>query len=420
MAHFVWFMCMLALVVSLLRRGRLWTPGILRDPFSLIGGLAAGAGELGAAALAPAVDIGATAALGAIPEIAAIPEFASAAALPSLAAATSVAADFAPAASLTEGVPALAAAPETLASAGFAPSTLQGLSAAIPSTTLPPVDVSAGAAPISPTPVAPVPAPPSLQLASLDTGTISDTGAPALAATTSADTGLPASTATATTGTAGSDLSPVTGDYSGVAKDFASTTTGSQGLLSKLGLGGLEKFASENKGLFQIAGLAMPLLQNLFGGQPKLPQLNVSNQAADQAAAQAAQEANIGQGLQTASQTGTLPPGYQAAIDNAQQAAAAKIRSNYASLGLSGSSSEAEDIANSNLQIQAQAAPILQQLMSQGLSATQAGISGLTGAGQLALSQAQLQLQMDQELQDALKNLSTNLILATLPSKIGA
>lgn len=298
---------------------------------------------------------------------------------------------------------------------------LTGTTSGIPTATLNPIDITAAAP--APTPVAPVVAPPAElgsalgttsglgtdQLASL--GTVSD-AAPAT-------TGLAADTGgTATGAISGSSGFPV--DAAGGSDGTVGGTSGGSSLLSKVGLGGVENFFKDNKGLIGGLGAVLPLVQSLFSSTPKLPQLNVSTAAADQAAAAAGQEAAVGGALQGASLSGSLPPGAQGIIDQAKASAAAKIKSNYASQGLSGSSSEAEDIAASNVNVEGQAIPILNQLMQQGIQATGAGIGGLTGAGGLALQQAEFQLKMDDELQQALKELSTNLVLATLPSKLAA
>ena len=74
--------------------------------------------------------------------------------------------------------------------------------------------------------------------------------------------------------------------------------------------------------------------------------------------------------LQSYLQTGTLPPGLQAGIDQQVQSAIATIKSRYASMGMSGSSAEQQDIANAQAQGQAAAAQQAEQLLSTGINET--------------------------------------------------
>jgi hypothetical protein len=73
-----------------------------------------------------------------------------------------------------------------------------------------------------------------------------------------------------------------------------------------------------------------------------------------------------------------LPPEAQAQLDQAQNAAVQQIRSKYAQMGLSGSSMEAQAQAGVNEAMASQGYSIMQQLMSQGLSAAQAANAALT------------------------------------------
>lgn len=85
---------------------------------------------------------------------------------------------------------------------------------------------------------------------------------------------------------------------------------------------------------FQVAGagaLALPLLM----GQGTPPGLNTLK-------GEAALEAQRGNEMANALRTGQLPPGAQSAIDNAMQAAKATTRSNFANLGISGSTQESQ------------------------------------------------------------------------------
>lgn len=85
-------------------------------------------------------------------------------------------------------------------------------------------------------------------------------------------------------------------------------------------------------------------------------------------------EANQLQGLGLQNEqylaSGTLPPGVQGGIDQATQAAIAAIKSKYASMGMSGSSAEQQDIANAEMTAKTQGANIAMNLLNQGVSET--------------------------------------------------
>ena len=65
--------------------------------------------------------------------------------------------------------------------------------------------------------------------------------------------------------------------------------------------------------------------------------------------------------------SGQLPPGFQASMDQAKQAAKAQVRSKYASMGMSGSTAEAQDIANVDVNAVAAQAQAAAQLLQSGI-----------------------------------------------------
>lgn len=67
---------------------------------------------------------------------------------------------------------------------------------------------------------------------------------------------------------------------------------------------------------------------------------------------------------------GQLPGGAEAGIQQALQAAQAQIRSTYASMGLTGSTMESQDLANASTQAEAQRFSIGQQMAQTGLAAS--------------------------------------------------
>lgn len=115
---------------------------------------------------------------------------------------------------------------------------------------------------------------------------------------------------------------------------------------------------------------------------------------------QAGQLANQGGQLQSYLQTGTLPPGVQGSIDQASQSAKAAIRSQYASMGLSGSSAEQQALANVDTTSASQGASLALNLLNEGVNETQL-------SSQLYQQIMSTTLQQDQNLQNAVSNFAT-------------
>jgi hypothetical protein len=122
------------------------------------------------------------------------------------------------------------------------------------------------------------------------------------------------------------------------------------------------------------------------------------NQAAPQTSAlQGLQntDTNLANTLTTAGTSGNLLPGQEATLDNQLQQNITQIRSQYASMGLSGSSSEQQAIAQAQQASAAQRTSLMTQLIQ----------TGLTASGQadsVTQQLAQSQLNQDQQLQNAL------------------
>jgi hypothetical protein len=116
-------------------------------------------------------------------------------------------------------------------------------------------------------------------------------------------------------------------------------------------------------GLLRTALAATPLALDLLRGNQQYKGENQLEQSAAQLSAQGSQ-------LQNYLQTGTLPPGAQASINQAVAASQAAIRSQYASLGLSDSSAEAQDLAYAQTQGATQALNYAQSLLGTGISET--------------------------------------------------
>jgi hypothetical protein len=131
---------------------------------------------------------------------------------------------------------------------------------------------------------------------------------------------------------------------------------GGGGLLSKIG-----GFAANNPGAVASAGILG--LEALKQNQP-LPEQAQLNTIGAQTAAE-------GNQLASYVSSGTLPPGAQESINLATTAAKSQVRSTAAQLGLSGSTWEADRMAQVDQQASAQGEQIAQQLLQQGANYTQ-------------------------------------------------
>lgn len=139
---------------------------------------------------------------------------------------------------------------------------------------------------------------------------------------------------------------------------------GGGGFLDSLGTGAINSITKNPLGIgLAGAGLGYSMLQgNKLTGNVQ----NVTN-AANQEAGQGAQ-------LQQYLQNGTLPPGMQAAVDNATKAAKARIISGYASRGQNAdpaqNSALAQELAQADMNALAAAGQLQTQLLTTGLNET--------------------------------------------------
>lgn len=121
--------------------------------------------------------------------------------------------------------------------------------------------------------------------------------------------------------------------------------------------GNIMKALGANAGpLAAIGGIGYNATQN-----QNVPGTAQLKSQADTMAAQGTQ-------LQSYLTSGTLPPGAQTAIDQALNAAAAKIRSDYAARGMTGSSAETQDLNSLQLQGKAQAFDMASKLLQTGVN----------------------------------------------------
>lgn len=153
------------------------------------------------------------------------------------------------------------------------------------------------------------------------------------------------------------NISPNIGSVSGATPALPTTSGGVGGILKDLGIN------STGQGIAAGADLL-----GIIQGQQ---QMGALNSTLKNLSTQAGQQSQAALNLESSLATGQLPPGAQAAVDQATKAAKAQISSKYASLGLSGSTMEAQDLANVDQQAAAQVFGLAKQLYDTGVSQTQ-------------------------------------------------
>lgn len=196
---------------------------------------------------------------------------------------------------------------------------------------------------------------------------------------------------------AGYDLSDSLGGITDYGAGGTGGTTDSTfgGMLSKVG-----DFALNNWKTLLPLGLAGVSFLN----RPKVPQVpELQNTAGQMTPEQQAAQQSATSLIPTVN-TGILPPGADSMVNNATNDAVNSIRSKYAQLNMSGSTSEAQEIAAAQARGEAMRFQFANQLTQTGLQA--AGI-----AAGISSQQAQIyslimnaQLQADSALQNALAN----------------
>lgn len=151
--------------------------------------------------------------------------------------------------------------------------------------------------------------------------------------------------------------------------DAASGTTSTGGSTLGTGLNNAIKGATGgflDKGDLGTALAAGGLGMNLMNRNQPIPGQKQVSQAANNLTATAAGQAALGTNLESFLTSGTLPPGIDAGLRSATQAAHATIRSQYAARGESGSSAEAQDIQAASDRALAAGQDVAMKLLQQG------------------------------------------------------
>jgi len=167
---------------------------------------------------------------------------------------------------------------------------------------------------------------------------------------------------------------------SGVTQaEIAAGKAGAEGFsVSNLGGKAFDYLAKNPSMMLSGAGL---LGNMLMGQQPPKYQKQLSAEA----------QAMQAQGQQLASYLagGNLPPGVQAQLNSAHEAAVASVRSQHANRGTSGSSMEAQDLQRINQAVVSQGASIATQLLQAGISEQQMAVGIYNNLMNASLAQDQ-------------------------------
>lgn len=210
---------------------------------------------------------------------------------------------------------------------------------------------------------------PSLQSASQainNSGSLSTTGSPAtssnLPGTPGVGSGLGSEFAQGAGGTP--SLSAPTVDSLASASSAAAAPTATPNSFSQFAsnptFANAGNILTSNPGaLISGAGLGLDVLK---GNKESGAEKNLKEEAS--------QLGQQGSQLEGYLQSGTLPPGLKSGIDQATASAKATIRSRYASMGLSGSSAEQQELGAVDQRAQEQAAQLGMQLLNTGIGET--------------------------------------------------
>lgn len=214
---------------------------------------------------------------------------------------------------------------------------------------------------------------------------------------TPASSSFTTSVPTGTSGASGASTTPLTSADKAFTSAFQSTggapvsassagAAASGGLLDNTLIGKLLSGTASASDYLKLGGTAISTGAQIFGGGK-----DAASKYGDYLQGQASDLQARGQMMQDFLTTGKLPPGAQASINQATAAAKARIKSQYASHGMSGSSAEMQDITNVDMEASARTWDIAQSLFNTGL--------GMTGTAQQLYQQlAALNMSKDDEL----------------------
>jgi hypothetical protein len=164
-------------------------------------------------------------------------------------------------------------------------------------------------------------------------------------------------------GPGGANIPGATDTFGGAFTPASTTPNSLQSFIKSPSFAGAENVITSNPGAdIAAAGLGLDALKGL---KPPSGEGALKTEASELS--------QQGTSLQSYLNSGTLPPGLQASINQASEAAKATIRSQYASKGMSGSSAEQQDLAAVDQRAQTQGAQQAMQLLQTGISESEAG-----------------------------------------------
>jgi hypothetical protein len=181
--------------------------------------------------------------------------------------------------------------------------------------------------------------------------------------------------------------------------------------MDSLGLTGIGNFAKNNAGMLGLLGLSAGA--QLLNANKGLPYSQQQLQAAQQAQGIAGQQAKFARTTEQNLLSGTLPPGADAAVAKGTQDAIATIKGRYASMGLTGSTMEADAIANAQQQATIQRFTIADQMAQTGVNALSSATQALNLEANVYNGIMNAVLAQDQNLANAISNFASSAALGT-------
>jgi hypothetical protein len=178
--------------------------------------------------------------------------------------------------------------------------------------------------------------------------------------------------------------------------------------------GGLGNWISANPGTAALLGLGGASLgAQLLNKSSGVPYLQSQQNLIGQEQAVAQQQQAYGTALQQPLLTGQLPPGQQEAVAKGLQDAISTIKGRYAALDLTGSSMEADAIANAQNQAVIASTQIEQQMAQTGQGAIQSATQALNLEAGVYNTIMNAVLQQDQNLANAVSGFANAAALGT-------
>lgn len=180
--------------------------------------------------------------------------------------------------------------------------------------------------------------------------------------------------------------------------------------MSEVGGGGLAGLLGNNPDLFSgLLGAGAGILGGMFGGSKDIPFKDELTGVAGQAGGAAGSLMGTGTALTQGLLTGKLPAGAQALIDQKLKEATNTISGKYAQLGQTGSTMEADALANVQNQASEMQFKIAEDMARTGLQATGQSLQALGIESQVYSNLMQAQMKSDQSMSDTIGKFASSL-----------